>query len=494
MSSKTAFVWGPISNLSASLLAALLENGWQVHLASKSVLQVSLSPLDLASSAQHSVQKALGGADKFKRYADNLVFLDGDEAHRGTTYDVALFMGLPTNYDEPRVSRAPWAADELNKIRARLKEVPFILVSSLWGGIQADGVVPEEIEFERRKPETHFEGVCQQYELKLLKAINTQENPWHLVRLPLIMGSSKDGRTSNFSGLYKLLQELHITQVELGEQENKSVELAYNPDSIMWTLPCDMAAELLVKLVEDSSRPTICNLVSTQSKLGQEWMQELGRAMGLEIVHVNDKDNLQLPGTLRSILKSNMQVKTRNLFEVLGKYHQAPMALPGDYFNKIIDFAEKNNWGQNKPQQTRAPFSQEKAREYFEEFLPKHLDKKMLKALAGFNGGLAFQISEQDDCHWLLSSDNGKAQVVPFNPENGKAQVNFVLNAQSFGQLCSGKMMFEQALLTKALQVNGGNPIQSLLACDFLRRFLRHNHFSYATENNGRILEGASKE
>lgn len=494
MSSKTAYVWGPISNLSASLLAALLENGWRVHLASKSVLQVSLSPLDLASSAQHSVQKALGGADKFKLYAENFVFLEGDEPQRGTTYDIALFLGLPTNYDEARVSRAPWAADELNKIRVRLKDVPVILISSLWGGIQADGVVPEEIEFERRKPETHFEGVCQQYELKLLKAINSQKSPWHLVRLPLIMGSSKDGKTANFSGLYKLLQELNVIKLEMGEQGDRRVELAYNPDSIMWMLPCDLAADLLVKIAEDTTRPTITNLVSTQSKLGQEWMQELGRAMDLDIVHVNDKDSLSLPSTLQNILKSNMQVKTRNLFEVLGKYHYAPMVLPQDYFSKIIDFAEKNNWGQNKPQQTRAPFSPEKAREYFEEFVPANLDKKMLKSLAGFNGGLSFQIADQDDCKWLLSNKNGKAEVVPLDSENAKAQVNFVLNATSFGQLCSGKLMFEQALLTKALQVNSGNPIQSIMACDFLRRFLRHHHFAYANETNGRILEGASKE
>lgn len=189
-----------------------------------------------------------------------------------------------------------------------------------------------------------------------------------------------------------------------------------------------------------------------------------------------------------------MQVKTRNLYDVLGKYHHAPMVLPPDYFSKQLEFAEKNNWGQNKPQPARAPFSQEKAREYFEEFLPANLDKKMLKALAGFSGGLSFKIAEQDDCSWLLSSENGEARVVPFDQESGKAQVNFVLNAASFGQLCSGKLMFEQALLTKALQVSSGNPIQSLLACDFLRRFLRHHHFAYAAEKNGRVLEGASKE
>lgn len=493
MSNKTAYVWGPISNFSASLIASLLENNWRVHLASKSVLQISLSPLDLASSAQHSIAKAAGGAEKLKRYRDQLVFLDGDDPQRATAYDIALFMGLPSNYDEPRVSRAPWAGEQLSTISGKFKDVSIIVVSSLWGGIQSDGTVPEEIEFERRKPRTHFEGVCQQYEAKILKSIGKQDNKWHLVRLPLILGSSIDGRTVNFSGLYKLLQELTVAKIQLGDSSQKNIELTYNPDANMWMLPADMAAGLMVKLIEDSTRPTICNLLSTQSTLNQEWMQELARSLEIDAIQVSDKDNLILPNTLRAILNDNIHIKTRNLFEVMGKYQQAPMTLPSEYFSKVLSYAAENNWGQSRLATPEPPFSTDKAREYFEHFLPEHLDKRMLKTLATFDGGLAFQVAEQEDCKWLLLNQDGKASVSPFNPETHKPQVSFTVAAPSFSKLCSGKMMFEQALLTRVLQVNGG-PIQSLKACDFLRRFLRRHHFSTAAENNGRILEGAASD
>lgn len=486
MNTKTAYVWGPISNFSGYFMSLLLEKGWHLHVASKSALQVSLSPLDLASTAQHNIEKAAGGAEKLKLFRDRLVFLDNDEPLRGTTYDIILFMGLPSNFDEPRASRAPWAAEELARITQRLKDVPVLIVSSLWGGIQPDGAVPEEIEFDRRKPLSHFEGVCQQYEMRVLKAICKSGCKWHLLRLPLILGSSLDGRTVNFSGPYKLFEELQQAKCQLGERNNgrPALELNYNPHATLWMLPCDWAANVALELVEDGSRPVICNIVSTQATLNQEWMHELGEVIGVNIAHTSEKDNLSLPATLRSLLTDNIQVKTRNLFEVLGRHQQAPMVLTRDYFEGILFYALERNWGHPRPAVPETPFSPDKARAFFEEFLPANLDPKMLKTLAGFNGGLAFQIDEQDECRWLLRCADGRAHVQALDTESDRPQVSFRLSAPSFGKLAAGKMMFETALVSRALQVSGGYPIQSLIACDFFRRFLRLHHFNPGVINN----------
>ncbi|MBX9686047.1 MAG: SCP2 sterol-binding domain-containing protein [Candidatus Obscuribacterales bacterium] len=492
MTTKTAYVWGPISTFSASLLFAMLKSGWTVHLASKSALQISLNPLDLASSAQSSIEKSAGGADKLKPFKERFVFLDADEPQKGTSYDIILFLGLPSNFDEPRVSRAPFAADELPKITSKLKSVPVIVVSSLFGGVQNDGVVPEEIEFERRKARTHFEGVCQQYEAKILKAVSTQESKWHLVRLPFLLGNSENGRILNFSGLYKVLYELQNAKLQLAEEQARSLSMSYNPDATFWMLPCDTAADLLLKLIEDGSRPTICNMVSTQATLNQEWLQDLARGMELNSIQSIEKDNLSLSSTLRSMLNDNIQVKTRNLFEVLGRYQQAPIVLSSDYFGRVIQYAVDNNWGQSRPFTPEAPFSSEHARAYFEEFISANLNQKLQKALESFTGGLAFEIAEHENCRWLISAKSGKVEVAPFNPEAQKPQVSFLIQAASFNKLASGRLIFEQALLTRALQANGANPIQTIKACDFFRRFLRHNHFEApVAASAARVLEGA---
>lgn len=491
MSTKTAYVWGPVSNFSATLLATLLENGWQIHLACKSALHMSLSPLDMPSTAQHNIEKAAGSLEKYKTFSERLVFLDTDEVQKGTTYDIVLFLGLPSNFDEPRVSRAPWAAEELTNINNKLKGVPVIIFSSLSGGIQSDGVVPEEIEFERRKPRSHFEGVCQQYEAKILKNINKIEAKWHLVRIPLVLGNSQDGRSLNFTGLYNLLQELYLAKIALGDNpESKSIELAYDPNMTCWMLPCDVATHLVLKIVEDPQRPTICNVVSTRSTLSQEWMHDLAHGLGVQSIVSVEKDNLNLPSTLRPILSDHLNIKTRNLFELLGRHQQTPMNVSPDYFKKVIDYAVSNNWGQTRAAAPEAGFSATKAHEYFEEFLPSNLDKKMLKALAAFSGGLAFQITGEDQCQWLLQNQDGKATVSPYVPDTHKAQAVFQINPTAFGKLSSGRLYFEQALLTRALQV-AASPLTSLKACDFFRRFLRHHHFTSAVNGNERVLEGA---
>ncbi len=494
MSIKTAYVWGPVSSFSSSLLATMLENGWTIHLATKSALQISLSPLDLSSSAQQNIEKS-AGAERFKLLNERLVFLDNGEVQKGTTYDIALFMGLPSNFDEPRVSRAPWAAEELPSIAAKLKGVPIIIFSALSGGIQSDGSVPEEIEFERRKPRSHFEAVCQSYEAKILKAVNKLESKWHLVRIPLVLGSKEDGRSLNFTGLYNILHELYNAKIQLGDNpETKTLELHYDPNATCWMLPADVASALVLSLIEDPQRPSICNIVSTQSTLCQEWMHELALGLGVKEIVPADKDAVNLPGTLRAVLSDSIHVKTRNLFELQGRHQHVPVTLSSDYFARVIDYANQHNWGQAKFSAPEPGFSAEHAKDYFENFLPEKMDKKLLKDLASFNGGIAFQIAGEEESSYLIQSVDGTLLVAKFESSNHKPAGTFVIAANTFAKLVAGKISFEQALITRAVQVSAG-PLAMLRVCDFERKLLRKYHFSSTTKSDdSRVLEGAVKE
>src|SRR5882672_10834390 len=114
MTQRTAYIWGPVSSFSGPLAAWLLQKDWQVHVAIKSSLDLfSLAPLDLRSSAQSLLERALGGHEKLKMFQDRLHFIEPQDAGRGTKYDAVIFCGLPPNFDEPRAPRAPWAAAEL---------------------------------------------------------------------------------------------------------------------------------------------------------------------------------------------------------------------------------------------------------------------------------------------------------------------------------------------------------------------------------------------
>src|SRR5262249_39518724 len=285
--------------------------------------------------------------------------------------------GLPPNFDEARAPRAPWAAAELLPVAKTLKGVPIFIVSSLWGGVQPDGVIPEELEFERRKPQSHWEGVCQQYETRVLKDLAHCESPSHLIRLPLISGAGQDGRAFNISGLLTMLRELTEKQAAAArsgaEQDTGTLKLSYNPDATLWFLPVDTAVHLFWRILEDGSRPRICNLVSTETTLNREWLDSAARALGYQQAESVESDSFALPGILKKMLADNILVKTRNLFEVAGRYHIPPTKLHQGYFEQLLSAARAENWGHPlQPEPQKPEFSEKVAREYFEHFLPSH--------------------------------------------------------------------------------------------------------------------------
>lgn len=479
MSHKTAYLWGPVSSFSAQLAAFLVQKGWHVHVATKGAFHFALSPLDLRSSAQASIEKALGGADKYKIFDDRIRFLDVGEMAKGTKYDAFVFCGLPTNFDEQRVSRAPWAAENFQQIAKKFKGAPVFIVSSLWGAVQNDGVVPEEIECERRKPLSQFEGVCQQYENRLLKTLGTDETQWYLVRLPMLAGSTVDGRMVNFTGPMTLFNRVAkaIEAQNAAKKKTATLELQYNPDATMWFLPVDVAVHYFWRLLEDEQRPRITNLVSTQATLNQEWMQHLAKALQYNKAVHADSDDVNLPGVLRSALNDNILVKTRGLFEVMGRYQQVPIVIDQQYFCKVFEHGRNENWGkivdskngvsEAVPKETACEASPGFGKEYFTEFVPAHSDSTLVKEI-GPNTAIGITVEGDDAFKWVLKAQDGQVVVEPAADQHPGVRFNFTPGGLM--RLAQRKVSLERALVQREAKVEG-NPIEILRACNFLKKF-----------------------
>lgn len=482
---KTAYLWGPLSGFSGALAAQLLHRGWHVHIPTKSAFHVALSPLELRSSAQDIMQKALGGHDGFRTYQDRLRFLDPDEVQRGTKYDAAIFCGLPPNFDEPRASRAPWAADEFPHLSKKLKGVPWFIASSIWGAIQQDGVVPEEIECERRKPQTQYESYAQQYEHKLLKGMSHQDAPWYLVRLPMI-SSAVDGQAAGFTGPLTLLERLYASANLVRQSKHRELQIKCNPDGTLHFMPVDVVANIFARLIEDEARPRICNLVSTQATLNREWLQELGKAMGLKKIHNAEEDELNLPRFLRNALADTVQVKARGLFEVMGRYQQAPTVIDRGYFERCLAYAQEHNWGhaRTKVEQNPVEFSPELATKYFEQFLQEHVDAQALKTAIAGGACLSFSVGDADLQTWLVRADNGQAVVEHNKFGQELAIVRFTFTEDGLVRLIQRKMSLERAMAMRQLKV-AGKPMDVLRACQFLREFFVQHPFHGETNGHG---------
>ena len=479
MSYKTAYFWGPVSSFSGQMAAFLVQKGWHVHVATKGAFHIALSPLDLRSSAQACLEKALGGLDKFKIFEERIRFLDVDEVSRGTKYDAFIFCGLPPNFDEPRVSRAPWAAQNFSKTTRQFTDTPVFIVSSLWGAVQPDGVVPEEIECNRRKPLTQYEAAAQQYENKLLHSLDRESTPWYLVRLPMISASTIDGRLVDFSGPLTLF---HRLSDGLSGSRAKILTLAYNPDATMWFLPVDVAVQLFWRLLEDANRPRICNLVSTQATLNQEWLQHLAKAMGLKKAAGATADGFNLPGFLRKALIDNVLVKSRNLFEVAGRYQQTPLVLDEDYFFRVLNVCHLENWGkieQKNGKHNPEPFNDQLAREYFTRFLPTNVDLQSVKEVTSDDAGIGFAIDESPEYDWVLRAIDGNAVVERAGDQ--RPRVRFRFTGKGMQQLIQRQVSLERALVTRDARVEG-HPVHVLKACGFLKKFIKDHPFDKRDE------------
>ncbi len=475
---KTVYIWGPISTFTAPLAAWLVAKGWHVHIATKSSLNLfTLSSLDLASAAKDALEEVFGTRNKFKAFQDRLKFLDSNEIPRDTKYDALIFCGLPPNFDDARVPRAPWAAGELPAVAKSLKGVPVFMISSLWGGVQPDMVVPEEMEFERRKPYSYWEKICQNYELKLIEGLSKVEASWYLVRLPLITGATANGYSFACNGLSNLFAALdpesQITPIHQSTKYNiqhkitvnQSVPLAHQPDATLWFLPIDITVYMFWRFLEDDLRPRICNFVSTQATLNREWLQHLAQALELkEIVPTHQKDDLNLPLVLKKLLLDNVQVKTRNLFEVAGRYQLRPEKLNQEYFAKIVQAGREKNWGRHRiAAPAQLDFTPDLANYYFEQFVPNHLDGELLKKITQGSTTVGFRLKDNNSLGWILKSiqTNGdktfvdKVYVQRYKDTSDKPRVCFHLTSNTMFRLAQGKLPLHKGLILKQIEVEG---------------------------------------
>jgi hypothetical protein len=484
MSHKTAYLWGPLSSFSAPLAAWLLNNGWYLHIATKASLNfLTLSSLELTSSARDLLEEALGGLDKFRTFQDRIRFCEQLEPPRDTQYDAVIFCGLPPNFDDARVPRANWAVAELPKIARVLKGVPIFVVSSLWGAVQKDRVVPEELEFERRKPITHWERICQSYEHKLIEALSEIESNWFFVRLPMLSGATTSGAPFTFTGPSVLFRELDpFSKKKQGDQSRakhkEKTELAYDPDSTLWFLPADISVYMFWRFLEDEVRPRICNLVSTQATLNREWLHYLAGSLGLGEFVPSESDAFNLPSVLRKLLLDDVQVKTRNLFEVAGRYQLPPVKLDAEYFDKIVEAGRQKEWGSVSTPEPRAlPFSQRLASYYFEHFIPAQFPDKLLRKATMGGISIGFLLKDASGLGWILNAPNGKPVVERYERGTHKPKICFNFTGSTMAKLIESKLPLSRALLLREVEVEGPL-LDTLRVTQVLETFLKEHPMS----------------
>ncbi|MCA9816323.1 MAG: SCP2 sterol-binding domain-containing protein [Cyanobacteriota/Melainabacteria group bacterium] len=491
---KRALLWGPVSSFTGPLTAWLTKKGWMVDIACKSSLNLlSLSPLDLKSAARGLLESSYQSRNKAKAFNDKYRFIEQTEVLKKMDYDIIIFAGLPPNFDESRGPRAPWSAAELEEVlRAMKPETDIIVVSSIYAAVQEDGVVPEIAEFDRRKSHTSWENICQQYESKLVEILSGKEVSWSLLRLPLICGSTEDGKTIKDNGLHTLFQAIKdhtdfTREAAASNAGSRSLRLNYAPDATLWFMPIDLAVYSFWRYLEDEERPKILNMVPTNPSLNREWLAHLASVLEIEEVVSSTEQDLEISNTVTKLLTDNIQVTTRNLFEAAGRYHIPPVKIDSAYFGKVIDavipekiLTSNENQKEKEKQKNRIVNVEKLTKLYFEEFLPTVLntDSFLDKAIAR-GKEIGFNIKEAGEEIWVLRSTDGTsiAEKSSVSEQLKKPSICFKLSVSTLLKLLEKKLPLHRAVLFREVEV-AGNPLKVVKVVRLVEKSFNENTLS----------------
>lgn len=260
----------------------------------------------------------------------------------------------------------------------------------------------------------------------------------------------------NFSGLLGLLQA--VTEVERHPEAGKAFKLNYNPDSTLWFMPVDTAVQIFSQVIEDSNPPRVLNLVSAQALLNQEWVESLGAALRYPKAESAIADPYRLPSIVRHLLLDEVQVTTRNLFELLGRYQITPSNIDQSYFEKQIRYGRTHNWGHSFPvdkKRLEPTFSEEFAHHYFEEFLPIAFTSDLLEEATKAETSIGFIVDGPKQLAWVLRATNGQATVQRLDHGAIRPKVSLHFSTAVLMRLILQKTTLEKAMMLREVRTEG---------------------------------------
>ena len=219
-------------------------------------------------------------------------------------------------------------------------------------------------------------------------------------------------------------------------------------------------------------------MVSTQSTLNQEWFQYLANALKVTEITPVEHDSLELSAVLRKLLMDDVQVRTRNLFEVAGRYQLPPLRLTEDYFQKVIARGVESHWGAHSlPSKDKPPvlaFSDRIAQYYFEEFVPSKFDEPLLKKAITPGTSIGFLLKGATSLGWVISAQNGSTLIERYDPTDERPKVCFHFTGRTMASLIQSKLPLHRALLLREVQVEGPL-LQALRVSNVIEQFLREH-------------------
>lgn len=199
------------------------------------------------------------------------------------------------------------------------------------------------------------------------------------------------------------------------------------------------------RFLEDEDKPQLLNMVPTNPTLNREWVAHLCSVFGIDNIEESNEGDLNLSPTITKLLKDKVQVTSKNLYALAGKYHIPPVITDPAYFKKLVDNASDEflDVANEKAGKKDKSINYEKLiKLYFEDFLPSVLNTDGFIDKAISKGKeIGFKIKETSDDIWILKSQNGESIAQKSTLENQKPKVCFKLSSGTLFRLLEKRFL-----------------------------------------------------
>jgi nucleoside-diphosphate-sugar epimerase/putative sterol carrier protein len=362
-------------------------------------------------------------------------------------------------------------------LAAKLR-VPICYISTAYIAGKRQGIVKESETDIGQEFNNVYERTKCEAEVLVHKWTIETGLPAFIFRPGIVIGDSERGRIATFNGIYNILRFFDAVVPIIGDEEVRVVGKANATKNL---IAVDYLAKAIWYIIERGGPGTYHITNPMPLTLGQ--LREIyAELFGLNGKLVDKEDFrhkkpsrtevlYQKKGSLYTPYMAAEPVFDRtNTDAVLKHTDLKTPVIDSAYFARLVEYAKSVQWGKSQPKQYNLPDRSIAAFErYFDDFLAKKMHKQLLPDLHKLSATFRIVLKERADVYRSLAIKQGVLSTVSRNDMD--CECTFVVDAETFGQIASGRTSPQQAFFKRQLDIAGnietGLKLATVLAAFF---------------------------
>lgn len=402
------------------------------------------------------------------------------------TADISMFFHCAASTDfsqsSSELNRRTNVGGTENALKLATKlNVPICYISTAYIAGRRQGIVKEsDIDTGQEFNNVYEQTKCEA-EVLVHKWTAESSLPAFVIRPSIVIGDSHRGRIANFNGMYNILRFFDAVGPIIGDEQ---IRVVAKSDATKNFVPVDYLAKAVWHIVDHGVGGTYH--ITNPKPLTLEEMQDIYEHLFNLKGKIVDEDDFKHKKATRA---ERLYRKSSSLYEpymagepifdrsntdaVLRHTNLEIPVIDNAYFARLLEYAKSVQWGKLKLTQPKLSSHSIAAIErYFDVFLANKIDKQLLPNLRNLSATFCIVLKDNPDIYWSLAIKHGTLTLISRN--SIACECSFLVNADTFGRISSGRISPQQAFFKKQVDITGdietGMKLVAVLAT-FFRKY-----------------------